>query len=821
MAARSCFFGDRRSVTSSFLSKQFRPFEVGLSFSSSAGDAAVTHVILRCRPTAPRRCSAVGVPLKLSDLGRVSSSSFRSCSSASSRESASLRPPGEAPLHPGSSHAESSSVARWTPSLLSTFSINAHKALSPFSSHTASLFAVSRRFSRRFHTSRSCHTSASLSVSPVSSVCRSSESFAAVGGPCWTRASSSRSRHTSRWWVSASLSVFCETAHSASLGESGCIYSRAPAVLLSPNAYKLVPSQAKSRSFSLARTSRANGADHGREDGRASEGEVPLSFQESPKPRIPTLCLGVSVHRDVIGYALIQPKSSWLPLKVGFIDPAGAPQSLPDQAAEVAGVLLALRDQQHRLLSHEGEPGETSARHRSHQPPSWRARDEEAGAAEEGRPVASKGTNPQKRCFWIVGIEEALRVPQSFREATRAAALQQLKGAISADLLKIFSVSSVVPVEPKQARAALARVAGVPLGSRQETFSWLSEQVPSFPSHLRREEAALTMADAWLVAVHAQRIVEAMRLRERLRGVLTAEFGKQFVKDCGAAQAMARVSTLPPHLMKLADTLRVPSGRVVALRQAAAEAPDVRTRRELLQVLKSRQESELTQAIERHLDAQYQSARGRFLAPGQLRVPPLQTEARIAVEQSGWRAAGGPRISGVQTPDGASRDGAQNAVSAVNVANEEWQKGRRVLGGVRELESAELGASTRTWREEDSAFEVSAEAGFPREEAWKQATGGSGRSERQASLEVVAAGVAAANAKLQAARTHRGLHEVGGDESPRSKDRNAANVAPSVGPHKGKTDACEANTVRKVCGSSPINPYLPSRDKATLGRRKR
>nr|PIM04380.1 hypothetical protein TGCOUG_250090 [Toxoplasma gondii COUG] len=818
MATRSCFFGDRRSVTSSFFSKQFRPFEVGLSSSSSAGDAAVTHVILRCRPTAPRRCSAVGVPVKLSDLGRLSSSTSRSCYSAASRESASLGPPGEAPLHAGSSHAESSSVARWTPSLLAAFSVNAHRALSPFSSHTASLFAVSRRFSRRFHSSRSCHTSASLSVSPISSVFRSSESFPALGRLCWTRASSSISRHGSRRWVSASLSVFCKTAHSGSLGESGCIYSRAPALLLFPNAYKLLPGQAKSRSFSLACTSRANGADNGREDGRASGS---LSYQESPKPRIPTLCLGVSVHRDVIGYALIQPKNSWLPLKVGFIDPAGVPQSLPDQAAEVAGVLLALRDQQHRLLSCEGEPEETAARHRSHQPPSWRERDEMAGAAEEGRPIASKGTNPQKRCFWIVGIEEALRVPQSFREATRAAALQQLKGAISADLLKIFSVSTVVPVEPKQARAALARVAGIPLGSRQETLSWLSEQVPSFPSRLRREEAALTMADAWLVAVHAQRTVEAMRLRERLRSVLTAESGKQFLKDCGAAQVKARVSPVPPHLMKLADTLRVPSGRVAALRQAAAEAPDVRTRRELLQVLKSRQESELTQAIERHLDAQYQSARGRFLAPGQPRVPPQQTDVISAVERSGWRAAGGSRISGVQTPDGASRDGTQDAVSAVNVADEEWQKGRRVLGGDRELESAERGASTRTWREEESVFEAPAEAGFPREETWRQATDGSGRSEGQASLEVVAAGVAAANAKLQAARAHRGLHEVGGDESPRSKDRNTADLAPSVGPHEGKTDACEANTVRKVCGTSPINPYLPPRHKATLGRRKR
>ncbi|CBZ56190.1 hypothetical protein NCLIV_066160 [Neospora caninum Liverpool] len=473
------------------------------------------------------------------------------------------------------------------------------------------------------------------------------------------------------------------------------------------------------------------------------------------------------------------PKASWFPLKVGFIDLAGGAHTLPDQAAEVAGVLLALRDQQHRLLSQREEPEETPGWQTSRRD-SCRAPEEEGvpSVQLQGRSVG-KLEERQKRCFWIVGLEAALRVPQSFREATRAASLQQLKGAVSAELLKIFSVSNVIHVEPKQARTTLARVAGVPLGSRQETLQWLSEQVPSFPSRLRREEAALTMADAWLVAVHAQRTVEAMRLRERLRGFLAAESGRHLFKACGAAHAPSLPAPLPPHLVKLVDTLRVPSGRVEALRQAVAEAADVRTRRELLQVLKSRQESELTQAIARHLDVVYQSARGLFVAPGQSAFPHNGKEG-CAVAQSFWEARGS-RTADAETAaasahphrDGGEATGGQASLSADPVAVQKVrQRARREPRDVRGVERAggalphaRRNGSTVSQEEAGDNERVGwnvAEPDLRREEPGSPASLGRGRSEREATVAMVASRVAAANAELQASRRNERIHDAGG-----------------------------------------------------------
>nr|CEL70951.1 TPA: hypothetical protein BN1204_066160 [Neospora caninum Liverpool] len=598
----------------------------------------------------------------------------------------------------------------------------------------------------------------------------------------WHFVSETSSKQASRRpLVPSRCAVACAGPRSVPVGEAWCPYSAA-ATLLLPFAAQthLRPHRTNARSFaSASRARNAWGEESVRDEGRDESESTPDRVRPTPRPRIPTLCLGVSVHRDVVGYALIQPKASWFPLKVGFIDLAGGAHTLPDQAAEVAGVLLALRDQQHRLLSQREEPEETPGWQTSRRD-SCRAPEEEGvpSVQLQGRSVG-KLEERQKRCFWIVGLEAALRVPQSFREATRAASLQQLKGAVSAELLKIFSVSNVIHVEPKQARTTLARVAGVPLGSRQETLQWLSEQVPSFPSRLRREEAALTMADAWLVAVHAQRTVEAMRLRERLRGFLAAESGRHLFKACGAAHAPSLPAPLPPHLVKLVDTLRVPSGRVEALRQAVAEAADVRTRRELLQVLKSRQESELTQAIARHLDVVYQSARGLFVAPGQSAFPHNGKEG-CAVAQSFWEARGS-RTADAETAaasahphrDGGEATGGQASLSADPVAVQKVrQRARREPRDVRGVERAggalphaRRNGSTVSQEEAGDNERVGwnvAEPDLRREEPGSPASLGRGRSEREATVAMVASRVAAANAELQASRRNERIHDAGG-----------------------------------------------------------
>ncbi|PFH38014.1 hypothetical protein BESB_003550 [Besnoitia besnoiti] len=536
-------------------------------------------------------------------------------------------------------------------------------------------------------------------------------------------------------------------------------------------------------------------------DGGSAQPEDPL-VGLAPRPRIPTLCLGVSVRRDVVGYALIQPRASWFPLKVGFVDPAGGGERLTERAAEIAGVLLALRDQQESLLR--------------------QAREETAPA-----PASRGSPKPRRECFWIVGVEEALRVPQSFREATRAAVLQQLKGAVSAELLKIFSVSNVLHVEPKTARAALARAVRVPLGSRQEVLRWLSEQVPSFPCNLRREEAALTMADAWLVAVHAQRMVEAMRLKERLRTLLAAESRQRFSDwDLSAepSHASGAALSIPPHLFKLVDSVRAPSGRVEDLRRAVADAPDARTRRELVQVLKSRRESELTQAVERHLDAQYQSARGLFVAPAQA--------------PHGQRAEGGSarNSGGSLFVESVDKAGADSLFSASERGGTELNWSRREPSAQTDTarrSPATTGALFRAWRREPG-LDLD---GDGEEEKVCAAHGGcaerpdEGMHQRPAargghSLEEAAAQVAAANARKRThsklpASDHAGNHAsrpsppvAEGGLDALSSEKDAAN--------SGTERGARGVSNRAVLGTSSVNPYLPTRSKApTVGRRRR